>query len=248
LTTSDQKIKLTNNTKHTINMKKLLTILAIASATTFAYAQGTVILQNGSALFFVSTNAAALTPPGGIGVTAKTALGFDYAVLTATFGGPVPSSSPLDGAWTGAILTGVNFALTAGGVSGQGSTAGATAAGWAASATPNYSDGTEKYFMIVGWSSNLGTTWATVAANLASNWATPWLGGNAFFGTSTIGSGFSGGGPFSLPAPSLWGTSVAMPGGLSSGFQLMAVIVPEPTTMALFGLGGLSLLLFRRRK
>lgn len=230
-------------------MKKILTILAIASAATFAYAQGTVISQNGAALYLVSTNGAALTPSQGIGVTSKTpTAAFDYAVLTAAYGGPVPNSNPLDGAWTGAILTGVNFAVTAGGISGQGGGLGATAAGWGAPTAGNYTDGTEKYFMIVGWSSNLGTTWGTVAANLASNWATPWGPNNAFFGTSVIGYGFSGGGTFSLPATSLYGVSAGMPGGLSSGFQLMGVVVPEPTTMVLAGLGGLSLLLFRRRK
>jgi hypothetical protein len=243
LTTSDQKIKLTNNTKHTINMKKILTILAIASAATFGYAQGTVILQNGAANYFVSTNAAQIGQ--GIGVTAKTALGFDYAVLTAAYGGPVPSSSPLDGAWTGAILTGVNFAVTAGGISGQGGTGGATAAGWGAPTAGQYTDGTEKYFMIVGWSSNLGANWGVVSADLASGWATL-PGQNAFFGTSVIGYGFSGGGPLALPAVSLFNTTIGMPGALTSGFQLM--VIPEPATMALVGLGGLSLLLFRRRK
>lgn len=224
-------------------MKKLLTILAIASAATFAYAQGTVILQNGNAAYLVSTNAAAIG--GTIGPTAKTALGFDYAVLTAAYGGPAPSTSPLDGAWTGAILTGVNFGVTAGGISGQGGNPGAPAAGWGAPTGGNYTDGTERYFMIVGWSSNLGTTWATVSANLASGWATL-PAGNAFFGTSVIGFGYSGGGPLSLPASSLYGVNGSMPGALTSGFQLMAV--PEPTTMALAGLAGLSLLLFRRRK
>jgi len=226
-------------------MKKILTILAIASAATFAYAQGTVILQNGVANYFISTNAAAIGQ--GIGVTAKTALGFDYAVLTAAFGGPVPNSSPLDGAWTGAILTGYNFAVTAGGISGQGGGGGAAAAGWGAPTGPNYTDGTEKYFMIVGWSSNLGTSWATVSADLASGWATPPAGGgNGFFGTSVIGYGFSGGGTFSLPATSLFNPTTGMPGGLTSGFQLM--LIPEPSTIALAGLGALSLLLFRRRK
>jgi hypothetical protein len=226
-------------------MKKLLTILAIASAATFSYAQGTVILQNGAAAFFVSTNAAALGQ--GIGVTAKTALGFDYAVLTAAYGGPVPSTSPLDGAWTGAILTGNNFTIAAGGIAGQGGPAGAPAAGWGAPTAGQYSDGTERYFMIVGWSSNLGTTWANVSANMASNWATPWGANQAFFGTSAIGFGYSGGGPLSLPATSLYSVTGGMPGGLSSGFQLMA-IVPEPSTIALAAFGGLSLLLFRRRK
>jgi hypothetical protein len=224
-------------------MKKILTILAIASAATFAYAQGTVMLQQTGANFLVSTNAAAIGQ--GIGVTAKTALGFDYAVLIANYGGPVPSSSPLDAAWSGAVLTGVNFGLTAGGISGQGGGAGAAATGWGAPTGPQYTDGTEKYFMIVGWSSNLGANWGVVSADLASGWATL-PGQNAFFGTSAIGFGYSGGGPFTLPVSALFNPTLSMPGALTSGFQLM--VVPEPTTLALAGLGGLSLLLFRRRK
>ena len=231
-------------------MKKLLTILAVASVATLAYAQGIVELQQTGAGFLISTNGLAI--PGGqgtIGVTAKTALGFDYAVLISNYGGPVPNSSPLNAAWSGAVLTGVNFAVTAGGISGQGGGAGAAAAGWAPATTgANYTDGTEMYFMIVGWSSNLGTTWATVSGELANNWVgTSWT-GNAFFGESPIGYGFSGGGPYALPATTLFNTTIGMPGALTAGFDLMYVPIPEPTTMALAGLGGLSLLLFRRRK
>ena len=227
-------------------MKKLLTILAVASVATLAYAQGTVILQNGNALYLVSTNGA----PGEAlaGPTAKTALGFDYAVLIANYGGPVPNSSPLDAAWSAPVLTGVNFAITAGGISGQGGPSGAAATGWGAPTAGQYTDGTEKYFLIVGWSSNLGTTWGTVSADLASGWATL-PGTYAFFGTSAIGFGFTGGGPSpGLPAPSLFNPTPGMPGGLTSGFDLNYIVVPEPTTIALAGLGGLSLLLFRRRK
>jgi hypothetical protein len=225
-------------------MKKILTILALASAATFVQAQGTVILNTVSGLYAVSTNAASLG--GGIGKTGVAAGQFDYALLIANYGGPVPSSSPLDAAWSGAVLTGVNFTGVAGGTAGQGGGAGAAIAAWGAPTGPNYSDATEKYYMIVGWSSNLGANWGVVSADLASGWATL-PAQNAFFGTSAIGFGFSGGGPNNLPAPSLYGVqALAMPGGLQSGFQLM--VIPEPTTLALAGLGGLSLLLFRRRK
>jgi len=223
-------------------MKKLLTILALASAATFVHAQGTVIFNNASALYFNSTNATLIG--GTIGKTATTALGFDYAVLIANYGSGAPTNNPLNAAWSGAVLTGNNYSLLAGGIAGQGGAGGAPVAGWGVPGA-NYTDGTEKYYMIVGWSSNLGTTWATVSGNLASNWATPWV-GNAFFGTSAIGFGYAGGGTFSLPAPSLFGVTTGMPGGLTSGFQLM--VVPEPTTIALAGLAGVSLLLFRRRK
>jgi hypothetical protein len=221
-------------------MRKILLSLFLGLAGCSAWAQGTVILQNSSANFFISTNVF-----GTIGVTTKAANGFFYAVLTSPYGGAAPSANPLDSAWSGAVLTGVNFAVTAGGISGQGGTGGAAAAGWGAPTGPQYTDGTEKYFIIVGWSSNLGTSWATMAANLASGWATPWT-ENAFFGESAIGYGFSGGGPNALPATSLFGVSAAMPGGLTSGHTLF--FIPEPSTFALAGLGGLALLLLRRSR
>jgi hypothetical protein len=103
-------------------MRKTLLSLFLGLAGWSAWAQGTVILQNGSASYLISTNAAWIGQ--GIGVTAKTpALAFDYALLLANYGGPVPSSNPLDAAWSGAVLTGVNFAITAGGISGQGGAA-----------------------------------------------------------------------------------------------------------------------------
>ena len=196
-------------------MRKTLLSLFLGLAGCSAWAQGTVVLQNGNSLYLVSTNAFGQ----GIGVTAKTANDFYYAVLIANYGGPVPSSNPLNVAWSGAVLTGVNFAVIAGGISGQGGSAGAPVAGWGAPTGPQYTDGTEMYFMIVGWSSNFGTSWATVSADLASGWATlPTT--NAFIGTSPIGYGFSGGGRYLLPVPSLFGVSSAMPGGLTSGFTL----------------------------
>jgi hypothetical protein len=59
-------------------------------------------------------------------------------------------------------------------------------------------------------------------------------------GWSIIGTGT--GQPNTTPEALFSGT------GITQGFTLFAVPVPEPATMALAGLGGLSLLLFRRRK
>jgi hypothetical protein len=221
-------------------MKKILTILALASAATFVHAQGTIILQNGNASFLVSTNGVGNVT----GPTTKTAGTFDYAVLTAAFGGPAPSSNPLDAAWSGAALTGANFTLTAGGILGQGTGAGAATAGstWGAPTGPDYTDGTEKYFIIVGWSSTYASTWATFEPLLIAG-----LAPGGYYGTSAEGFGYSGGGPETLPAPSLFSPSTGMPGALTGGFTLFLQPVPEPATIALASLGGLSLLAFRRR-
>jgi hypothetical protein len=101
---------------------------------------------------------------------------------------------------------------------------------------------TSMFFEVAGWSASLGTTfksgWLVNNAPAAPN--APVWGGNGFFGLSNVGSGTSGGG-VTPPLPVFGGTGV-------SGFDLSPVGVPEPTSMALAGLGAAALLIFRRRK
>jgi len=103
-------------------------------------------------------------------------------------------------------------------------------AGWA--------PGTTMFYEVAGWSASLGTTFNA-----------GWLTGNfgaasGFFGLSAITSGAAGGGvPVPAPPFPLFGGT-----GLQ-GFNMNAVgAVPEPTSMALAGLGAAALLIFRRRK
>lgn len=111
--------------------------------------------------------------------------------------------------------------------------AGVKVAGWAAGASMAYE--------IAGWSSSLGPTfnsaWLTMTANQFSS--------VGVFGLSGIGTGAAGGatGTGTLPNYNLFGGT-----GLTSGFNLSPVGVPEPTSMALAGLGAAALLIFRRRK
>jgi len=103
--------------------------------------------------------------------------------------------------------------------------AGITVAGWAPGVTMAYE--------VAGWAGSLGNTFQ-------SSWLTTKPGG---FGLSGIGSGAAGGGsPVPAPALPLFGGT-----GLTSGFNIPAS-VPEPTSMALAGLGAAALLIFRRRK
>ncbi len=100
-------------------------------------------------------------------------------------------------------------------------------------AVNGWAPGTTMFYEIAGWASSLGATfnpaWLTTPPN-------------GFFGISGVGSGVAGGGPQSLPPlPVFGGTS-----GIQSGFTLSQV--PEPTSMALAGLGAAALLIFRRRK
>jgi hypothetical protein len=107
-------------------------------------------------------------------------------------------------------------------------------AGWAVNAS--------MFFEVAGWSSTLGYTFKNgwLVNNVpAAPGAAVW-GGSGYFGLSNVGSGTSGGG-VTPPLPVFGGTGV-------SGFDLAPVGVPEPSSMALAGLGAAALLIFRRRK
>ena len=107
---------------------------------------------------------------------------------------------------------------------------------------PGWAAQTSMFFEVAGWSSSLGATfksgWLVNNAPAAPG-AAVW-GASGFFGLSNVGSGTSGGG-VAPPLPVFGGTGVG-------GFDLSPVGVPEPTSMALAGLGAAALLIFRRRK
>jgi len=97
-------------------------------------------------------------------------------------------------------------------------------AGWAAGST--------MFFEVAGWSASEGATWNNSwlvgnARNDSFNWAQGW------FGLSGIASGVATASP--APAFPLFG------GTALSGFSLGVVPVPEPTSMALAGLGAAAL-------
>jgi hypothetical protein len=103
--------------------------------------------------------------------------------------------------------------------------------------TTGWGIGEDRNYYLAGWSADNGPTWQAA-----------WLTGlptAGFFGRSAIAHGVAGGAPPSggfIPALNLFGGAPS----LTTGFNL--VPVPEPTTMALAGLGAAALLIFRRRK
>jgi hypothetical protein len=139
------------------------------------------------------------------------------------FFGLLTSATGAPGSFTFANL----YATNSGAAAGRfiGGTVGVT--GWAAGTTMSYE--------VAGWTSALGTTFNPA-------WLTTHPGG--FFGTSVVGSGVAGGttaGGQSFPTLPLFGGT-----GIGTGFVLTGV--PEPSSMALAGLGAAALLIFRRRK
>jgi len=207
-------------------MKKTIAMLVLGGAICSSFAQGTLTFNN-SATTLISTNTTHGGPATG---PASPVLGsWYYAMFTApvaitTYGGNE------DPNWT-LRETATNSAAASGGrlVGGQPATA--------------LAGGSTVNFIIRGWSANLGTSWAQVLSTLQTPAGI--AGGSYFIGQSAIGLNAIFNDPAAAPVNGAFGTSG---GSTVPGFTLDFTQVPEPSSMALAGLGAASLLLFRRRK
>jgi len=241
-------------------MKKTLITLAISGLSVAGFAQGIVTWNSVAGFLQVQTNdtvyssfeptsgAGALS--GTVGVTTGNAnnaglgyggAGYYYELLASASAVASPSSVAGLGGWSDTGLSGVN-ATGAGKMLQNNPSTGATAANWAAGAASG--------IVLVGWSANLGGSWAVASSNLV-NWATASanVAGTAYFGVSSFGTITSGTAP---PGPQLFGSGAGqINSGAAAPMQLDALAVasvPEPGTLALAAIGGASLLLFRRKK
>jgi hypothetical protein len=239
-------------------MKKLtLTAMALIAGATFVHAQGFLQLTSGTS-FGITTNTGTLGNPtapdspyativSGLTLKSSTASkAFDYAFLFIPTGigtsGDLSLAGLTDGNWeqlsvynsatgeAGAALVGTNSA-SLGNFGAQG---GANSVAAIGAANDAFNNGESYSIALVGWSANEGTSWSGVSTELSSgNWSAL---GN--FGADFGSVDPTTGAPGSLPS-GIWGNSTLV---------LYTVPVPEPTTLALAGLGGLSMLFLRRRK
>lgn len=185
---------------------------------------------------------------GAAGGSAPAGTGFYYELLYNTAfteaqvsGASAPSNSfatLFGGTWLDAGIGATN-AVGAGRLSpNPGNTA----------ASVPWNQGTTNNIVIVGWSANLGTSWTTVSNELATGTYIGILGSQmGYFGVSTAG--------FETTSPANPGATIIGTAANGTGLPIFSLNtplyllpVPEPGTLALAGLGGLSLLLFRRRK
>jgi hypothetical protein len=237
-------------------MKKTLITLALASAVvSTGLAQGTITWGNANSSK-ISVNAVAggaLTgfTPAFAGTTATT---FYYALFystATTVGGLGTAIMPLNNAngtyafedsnWTflspgaiGGYTVGPAYATnsqTAGRYTVENNDPAHSGATITANTTP-------EHWVVLGWSASLGTDLSSLAT--AFNNGSP--SANGWIGESVVSALLTPGDPTTTPTGLPQGV---FPGAFSLG---MVYYVPEPSTIALAGLGGLSLLLFRRRK
>jgi len=231
-------------------MKKTLIIASVlALGAMVSQAQGLVGI-NLSAGALVSTNTGLGNAGANIaaGVTGRAfgpagAAGFYYELLVSTTSqADVTAQSSSIGSW---LDTGVSGVAGATGISAGKITAGSSVAAnnWPA---PGATYDNTRFVEIIGWSGNYGTTFAAFLTSLSTGLASV---GEGYFGVES-GQNVAGGGTSSLPSVNQWGNGG--PGGASDGFGSALVLnlvpVPEPATMVLAGLGGLSLLALRRKK
>jgi hypothetical protein len=247
-------------------MKKILTTLAMSGIALGAFGQGYVnwsaspagnLISQTNSITYSGLSAAlggglATGNSGGAAAQGNTA-GFAgnlyyYELLYSTVDTTTPTTlADLAANWT---ATGLHAEDSLTGNNGRiNPLAGTTAT----QIDPTYAGGTLD-LMVVGWSANLGTTFAGVGGVLSElqNWGGSFAQlQNAYFGESYVGQGV-------LSTSSASGTTIYAPAQTVGGFisnpssspmvlnSLQAV--PEPGTMALAALGGASLLLFRRKK
>lgn len=235
-------------------MKKTLIVLALAVvAVTNGLAQGTITWANSNGSK-ISTNSVIGGAATGLTFanTGTAATTYYYALFYSTSSGLVNGSSAAvvgtNGAYafndSAAGWTFLNPNAIGGYVTGPAYGTNAAAGRFTPENTdPNHSGATitanttSASWVVVGWSGTIGSTVAAL-----ENWYNNGVGPvNGWIGESVVSASIAPGDPTTTPPGPVNGV---FPGA----FTLGLVATPEPTTLALAGLGGLSMLLFRRRK
>jgi len=226
-------------------MKKLALITIVSVVAAFgAQAQGVIFGNSASATSKISTNGIA------VGLTDGTvANSFYYALFSQnTSGNGLVNGSTAAVQGYGATqnyvwadLANWTFDGMATNTASAGRVQGVGTGTGGSTTIPNVAGGAQGKFLVLGWSSNLGSTYSAVQALLTSQGS---FTGNGWIGQSVVSGLVTTGDGGSIPSPTILAAS-----GAVTGFQLgLVTATPEPGTIALAGLGGLSLLALRRKK
>jgi len=219
-------------------MKKILTLAAVLGTASASFGQGYVSFAN---------TVSSRVSNGGALQGAAAAGSYYYALLVAPSTQNTISSA--NGSFTGWTLAAIGQNTgVAGRLTGNNADSGAAVQVTAGAYT---AAGGTADFAIVGWSANIGSDWATAAGGFhgysasgtwtISNPNMPGGSSNVWYGVSAVASDIVLG-PLGASYNSVFGAA-AIP-----GITLQSVAVPEPTTIALAGLGAAALVIFRRRK
>jgi hypothetical protein len=213
----------TKKTNHSNNyiMKTMTTLLALLAATALSFSQGTLNFANGNPT---------LISAGGLPMPVYGTQPFIFAVFIAPSttvngnGQNWPFWSSLEFQTAGAYTT--NSPTTPGRINLRSNVdVGGTA-------------GSSFDYLVRGWSADAGGDWATALANWNNG---SLLVSNPYFGESVVGNDLLLGNGTSIAPTTIFGlTPVQIP-----GFDM--VTIPEPSTLAIAGLGAVALRLFRRR-
>jgi len=215
-------------------MKKTLLTLALVGASLAAFAQGKVSLQNDGSSLYTLTNSAADLP------SADGALAGQAVPIT----GPLPSGVVLEvglygGTSSTALTLQTEVAINPQG-GGAGPAAGQPPFTHTVTSFSGYTAGADAFFEVFVWNSFYTTPQLSLAAGI-SNPAQP-----GYYGANNIFQMIPGS-SISYPPITGGGNSTWVAAGDENPLYV-SVVVPEPTTLALLGLGAAGMLIFRRRK
>jgi PEP-CTERM motif len=240
--------KQTKNLNTKYKMKKTFTLFAVlAIGAAVSYGQGLMTLTASTALAFTNTT-------GNVSgkVNGSTAYYFELlcstdTTLAGTTANQIYGNSTAFGLWSDTTISGNNgFGVNAGKVNNGANTTVSSPGSWAAAQNSSQLSAPDSY-IVVGWSAGYGTSWSQVASAIQNGT----LAAGGYFGVTAVGLQSAGGNGYS--AVSVWGNSTLIANGGLTGANDQIILnqvvaTPEPSTMALAGLGGAALLMFRRRK
>lgn len=218
--------------------KTLLITLASMGLTAGAFAQGSVAFTanaaNGLVTYSTDNATTAPVPTGGIGG----AFGSGHISFFTAPNGTVLTLG-LNGLPN---FTGWTEAQTLNILTGSGKSQPTTVVGQTTDGAP----GANIEFEVVGWNGT-ATTWAQAVGNIGATSLVAWS-GRVFPGSGQTVGQLSWSQPTGNPTTTPPGTAGTLVTGAAGYAGLVLAPVPEPSTIALGGLGAAALLMFRRRK